>query len=131
MGLGLELGTMATVIGATKDMISPVLGSSVDMGKQIGGAVGGAISRTWNCSCGKTGITSGFCPDCGARKSEQRPQPTSGWDCPCGCKGITSRFCPDCGSPRPVAPASWDCQNCGHKNITSKFCPDCGTGKEG
>ena len=130
MGLGLELGTMATVIGATKDMIAPVLGSSVDMGKQIGGAVGGAMSQAWNCSCGKTGITSGFCPDCGARKPEPQPHPAGGWDCSCGCKNITSRFCPDCGSPRPVAPASWDCPNCGHKNITSKFCPDCGTRKD-
>lgn len=129
MGLGLELGTMATVIGATKDMIAPVLGSSVEMGKQIGGAIGGATGQAWNCSCGKTGITSGFCPDCGARKPEPQPQPTSGWNCSCGCKNITSRFCPDCGSPRPVAPETWDCPKCGCKGITSRFCPDCGNKK--
>ena len=76
----------------------------------------------WTCeACGKTGITSRFCPDCGAKKPEH-----SGWDCPnCGCKGITSKFCPDCGAKRPEA-AGWICPDCGTANITSKFCPECG-----
>ncbi len=48
----------------------------------------------WTCSsCGKTGITTNFCPDCGAKKLAQ---PTT-WDCSCGTKNIKSKFCPDCG----------------------------------
>lgn len=51
----------------------------------------------WTCAtCGKVGITSNFCPDCGARKLAQ---PVT-WDCSCGKKGITSNFCPDCGKKR-------------------------------
>ena len=81
----------------------------------------------WTCEkCGKTYITSRFCPDCGA------PKPAANtWDCPqCGCKGITSKFCPDCGAPRPTAPGPWTCPACGTTNITSKFCPDCGRKKD-
>lgn len=51
----------------------------------------------WNCSCGKTGITSNFCPDCGAKKFTLPIE----WDCACGAKGIKSKFCPDCGAKRP------------------------------
>ena len=77
----------------------------------------------WNCEkCGKTYITSKFCPDCGAPK----PAPNA-WDCAnCGCKGITSKFCPDCGTPKPTDAGTWVCPNCGTTNITSKFCPECG-----
>ncbi len=51
----------------------------------------------WTCTaCGKTGITSNFCPDCGAKKLAT---PTA-WDCVCGKKGITSNFCPDCGAKK-------------------------------
>lgn len=51
----------------------------------------------WTCTaCGKTGITSNFCPDCGAKKLAT---PTT-WDCACGKKGITSKFCPDCGAKK-------------------------------
>ena len=51
----------------------------------------------WTCTaCGKTGITSNFCPDCGAKKLAT---PTT-WDCACGKKGITSNFCPDCGAKK-------------------------------
>ena len=81
----------------------------------------------WTCEkCGKTYITSKFCPDCGA------PKPAANaWDCPqCGCKGITSKFCPDCGAPRPTAPGTWICPDCGTANITSKFCPECGRKKD-
>ncbi len=52
----------------------------------------------WTCSaCGKTGITSNFCPDCGARKFT----PPATWNCSCGKTGITSKFCPDCGARKP------------------------------
>ena len=61
-----------------------------------------ADAASWTCSkCGKTGITSRFCPDCGTpRLSEDR-----GWTCSkCGKTGITSKFCPDCGTPRDLSP---------------------------
>ena len=129
VGLGVTLGMAKPIINATTDIMSSALGNSFDMGNRVGSTVGGALGQSWNCSCGKTGITSGFCPDCGAQKSEHQPQSTEGWNCSCGCKNITSRFCPDCGTPRPITPVAWDCPNCGHKNITSKFCPDCGCKK--
>lgn len=53
-----------------------------------------SVASTWDCSCGKTGLSSKFCPECGAA----RPQT---WDCACGTKGLKSKFCPDCGTPRP------------------------------
>lgn len=55
-------------------------------------------SDKWTCSsCGKTGITSNFCPDCGTKKLA----PSSEWNCSCGAKGIKSKFCPECGAKRP------------------------------
>ena len=53
---------------------------------------------SWTCrNCGKTGITSKFCPDCGTPK----PSEDNGWTCRnCGRTGITSKFCPDCGTPK-------------------------------
>lgn len=51
----------------------------------------------WTCaSCGKEGITSNFCPDCGAKKLAK---PTK-WNCSCGKTNIESNFCPDCGNKR-------------------------------
>lgn len=54
----------------------------------------------WTCpSCGKTGITSKFCPDCGVKK----PDENYGWICPnCGRKDIKTKFCPDCGTEKTV-----------------------------
>ena len=76
----------------------------------------------WTCACGKTGITSNFCPDCGSKK----PEPPKPWTCACGQTGITSKFCPNCGGKRPE---TWDCA-CGRKGIASRFCPDCGRKRE-
>lgn len=86
-------------------------------------------SGGWTCpSCGKAGITSGFCPDCGMKK----PAPAVGWTCPsCGKTGITSNFCPDCGVKKPEASSGWICPDCGTKDITSAFCPNCGRKREG
>ena len=118
MQLGVGLGTMGSVIGMAKDAISPVAREA--------GAMPGAIpADTWNCSCGKTGITSRFCPECGAK----RPEPDVGWTCPgCGTRSITTKFCPECGMKRP-GPDTWDCPGCGRKAITSNFCPECGRKK--
>ena len=122
-GLGVSLGAMGSVIGMTKDALSPIAQDASQMGQ----AVGAAISSGWDCpACGTKGITTRFCPDCGAKK----PEPPAGWDCPeCGTKGITSKFCPNCGAKKPEPTAGWDCPACGTKGITSKFCPECGAKK--
>lgn len=52
----------------------------------------------WTCNtCGTVGITSKFCPECGAKA----PETQNNWNCPnCGTKNIRSKFCPECGSKR-------------------------------
>lgn len=84
---------------------------------------------SWNCpTCGTTGITTKFCPDCGTKKPDERPTDT--WDCnDCGMKSITSKFCPNCGAPRPEKKIGWKCQKCQTDGITSNFCPNCGEKK--
>lgn len=119
-GLGVALGAMGGVINMTKDALNPMM----DMGAQMGQSLNAAMTGGWDCACGQKGITSNFCPNCGAKK----PEPKTGWDCACGQKGITSNFCPNCGAKKPEAPKGWDCA-CGQKGITSNFCPNCGAKK--
>ena len=148
-GLGVTLGAMGGVINMTKDAINPIM----QAGNEIGGSTVPAESvGNWTCSCGKTGITSKFCPDCGSAKPEEKagwncacgktnitsnfcpecgakkPEDTT-WDCACGKTGITSKFCPECGAKKPEN-TTWDCPNCGNKGIDAKFCPECGHKKE-
>lgn len=111
MQLGVGLGAVGSVIGMTKDAIQPVMQSALTPKAP---AVEG-----WTCTCGKAGITSKFCPECGAKKPEA-------WDCACGQTGITSKFCPNCGAKKPE---TWNCA-CGQANISSKFCPNCGKKRE-
>ena len=111
MQLGVGLGAVGSVIGMTKDAIQPVMQSALTPEAP---AVEG-----WTCTCGKAGITSKFCPECGVKKPEA-------WDCACGQTGITSKFCPNCGAKKPE---TWNCA-CGQANITSKFCPNCGKKRE-
>ena len=48
----------------------------------------------WNCACGKKGLTSDFCYNCGAKKP-------GSWICPlCGSEN-TAKFCNGCGMKRP------------------------------
>lgn len=117
-GLGVTLGAMGGVINMTKDALNPIMQTGAD----IGGAVVPPQENGWTCSCGKSGITSKFCPECGSAKPEKN------WDCDCGTKNITSKFCPNCGAKKPEQ-ATWDCV-CGKCGITSKFCPECGHKKE-
>lgn len=114
-GLGVTLGAMGSVVNMTKDAMSPVIDS-------LKPDTEAPISNGWTCSCGKTGITSNFCPECGSSK------PTT-WDCTCGKTGITSKFCPECGAKRPEK-ETWDCTNCGAKDVSGRFCPECGTKRE-
>ena len=125
-GLGMALGAMGSVIGMTKDALNPIANASGQMGASIipNTAQAPATNEGWTCACGKSGITSKFCPECGGKK----PEPVVGWTCACGKSGITSKFCPECGSKKPEK-LTWDCPNCGTKDITSNFCPECGSKK--
>ena len=82
--LGVTLGAMGGVINMTKDAMAPIMGESQKVGEGFGnvvnGGVGGGtapapaapaapVEGAWNCpNCGKVGITSRFCPDCGAAR---------------------------------------------------------------
>ena len=76
----------------------------------------------WKCACGAT-ATGKFCPECGAKKPEEKP--ANAWTCKCGATA-TGKFCPECGSPKP-ADEGWTC-SCGAVN-KGKFCPECGAKK--
>ena len=119
MQLGVGLGAVGSVIGMTKEAIQPVMQNVGSMAYPI---TPPNEPEGWTCSCGKTGITSKFCPECGSKK----PEPPKPWNCSCGQTGITSKFCPNCGNKRPE---TWDCI-CGAKGITSNFCPECGKKRE-
>lgn len=122
-GLGVSLGAMGSVIGMTKDALSPMTQDAA----QMGAAVGAAVAGGWDCpACGHKNITTNFCPDCGGRK----PEAKTGWDCAqCGTKNIQSRFCPNCGAKKPEESSGWTCPDCGTKDILSRFCPNCGARK--
>ena len=80
---GISIGNSDPIADAAADILRGVSGRE-------------APSGAWDCSCGRKGIESAFCPDCGAGR------PSSGaWDCECGRKGLTTSFCQDCGRRRP------------------------------
>ncbi len=81
-----------------------------------------AAADGWKCACGAT-ATGKFCPECGAKKPEEKP--ANAWTCKCGATA-TGKFCPECGSPKP-ADEGWTC-SCGAVN-KGKFCPECGAKK--
>lgn len=125
-GLGIALGAMGGFVNMTKDAMSPVLNQSSNMATGMFAnqpQEAQPSQNGWTCACGQAGITSKFCPECGAKK----PEPVLGWTCTCGKMGITSKFCPECGAKKPE-PTTWDCA-CGQTGITSKFCPECGAKK--
>ncbi len=127
VGLGVTLGAVGGIVNMTKDIIDPIISDTKAVGSKVSDAVTNTVSDSWSCSCGKSGITSKFCPECGAAK----PAPVVGWNCTCGQKNITSNFCPECGSKKPEAPSTWVCPNCGKTGIETKFCPECGHKREG
>ena len=77
--LGVTLGAMGGVINMTKDAMAPIMGESQKVGEGFGNVVAGNTGApvapaegAWNCpSCGKAGITSRFCPDCGVARPVQ------------------------------------------------------------
>ena len=115
-GLGVTLGAMGSVIGMTKDAMTPMM--------NIGASMMAPANDGWACACGAENIQSKFCPECGAKKPERKSVDT--WDCSCGNKGIAGKFCGECGAKKPEAPSAWDCPQCGNKGITAKFCGECG-----
>ena len=119
-GLGVTLGAMGGIMGMTKEAMSPMFGGQPQE-QSVPAAPPAPAAGGWDCACGQKGITSNFCPNCGAK----RPAPADAWDCACGQKGITSNFCPNCGAKRPAPADTWDCA-CGQKGLTGKFCPNCG-----
>lgn len=78
-GLGVTLGAMGGVINMTKEALNPIMGESAKVGEGFGNVVSGntgegtpAGAATWNCpGCGKVGVASRFCPDCGAPRPTQ------------------------------------------------------------
>ena len=85
--LGVTLGAMGGVINMTRDAMAPIMGESQKVGEGFGNVVAGntpaapaapaaapavPAEGAWNCpSCGKAGITSRFCPDCGLARPVQ------------------------------------------------------------
>lgn len=122
-GLGMTLGAMGSVIGMTKEAMTPMFGQT-EPPAAAAPAPAVPAADSWDCPCGQKGITGKFCPECGS----PRPAPAETWDCSCGVKGLTGKFCPECGAKRPEKPAAWDCA-CGAKGLTGKFCPECGKKK--
>ena len=90
------------------------------MGQQQAQPVQQSPAGGWTCACGAA-ATGKFCPECGAKKPEQKV----GWSCACGATA-TGKFCPECGAKKPEA-EGWTCA-CGAVN-KGKFCPECGARK--
>ncbi|MCQ2462167.1 MAG: SPFH domain-containing protein [Clostridia bacterium] len=124
MQMGIGMAAMNNMMPQMGNMMQGFTGAA----QQTSADAGAQSPAGWDCpACGCKGITSKFCPECGAKK----PETPAAWDCPaCGCKGITSKFCPECGAKKPEAPATWICPDCGQTDITTKFCPNCGRKKE-
>ena len=94
---------------------------------QPASAAPAAPAGGWTCSCGQSGISGNFCPNCGSKKPEPKPAAET-WKCPqCGA-AASGKFCPECGTKKPEAQADgWTC-SCGAVN-KGKFCAECGKPK--
>ena len=128
VNLGVGLGVMGEVVGTVKNAVNPIVGQATSMGQSISTAMN---EKQWICpTCGQS-ATSNFCPNCGTKKVELKPQ-TELWNCSCGLHNITTPFCPNCGTKKPVIEETnaetWDCE-CGKTGNVTPFCPNCGSKK--
>ena len=76
---------------------APNTGAPVS-GRGAAGGTGEHVpgASTWDCACGAVGNAGKFCPECGAKKPEQKE-----WFCTeCGAKN-SGKFCSECGTKRP------------------------------
>ena len=115
MGMGMAGGAMGGGFNAAQQFYT----AGAQQQQQMQFAAPASAAEGWKCGCGAT-VTGKFCPECGAKKPEPKPQ--GGWTCKCGATA-TGKFCPECGSPKP-ADDGWTC-SCGAVN-KGKFCPECG-----
>lgn len=108
-GQALQMGAGFATMGAMAGVAGNMMGAGAQMGREMTGAMAGTFGNFnmnntavdgWICvNCGKNGITSRFCPDCGTPKPA--PVENSIWTCSgCGTTGITSKFCPECGKKK-------------------------------
>lgn len=152
-GQAMQAGVGFATMGAMAGMATNMMGTGVQLGKDMTGAMAGSMTGgadSGNNIGGNSAVT-GDSSDTGAAPggfeiNDQRfsalaalggrvqdtPQENVGWKCPeCGQEGITSKFCPECGvkRPEPVQVEIWKCPDCGTEGISSKFCPECGAKK--
>ena len=129
VGLGVGLSTLGGVVNMTKDIMNPIMGQISDIGKQPAETVElkTDLVGAWNCICGKSCITTKFCPECGSQKPVAVENGI--WNCTCGQTGINSNFCPHCGARKPETNGNWNCTKCGQTGIATNFCPNCGNKK--
>ena len=118
MGMGMVGGAGQGGFGAAQNLYN--MGVQQQQAQQQQQA---PAADSWKCSCGAA-ATGKFCPECGAKRPEAKPE--GGWKCSCGATA-TGKFCPECGSPKPAAAEGWTC-SCGTVN-KGKFCQNCGAAK--
>ncbi len=79
----------------------------------------------WKCPVCGTQAKGKFCPECGAKKPEEK----KGWTCSCGTVNM-GKFCCECGAKKPKEALLYRCDKCGWEPEDPahppKFCPECG-----